>query len=347
MTPYPELILHIGAGKTGSTSVQFTLQRSREQLAAQGLGYLGLMLEEAEAARDMDWSVRGAPQAFFHVKDRKAADEEIVNVALTELRDLADRGITRVIWSNEAFLTRTKRILPIMRRIAEAGVRVVPLCYVRRHDAWASSGFVQFGIKRKHSEGALKRFADWVRDHDLAYAPSLSEWQQAFGQVEIYNYDAIDNVTEHFMARIGAAGLAGVRANDRPSNALLSAWAVFNGRLAGRAQPSVFQEVASRLKVLTSQGLSVPPLQELLPTCDELADIRAGYADDLAQVNAMLAAQGQKPLAQDHLDAPDGSVSCWEMDRMMLVMIFSLQRQVTALEDELARLRKGSQGDQT
>lgn len=65
MTPYPELILHIGAGKTGSTSVQFTLQRSREQLAAQGLGYLGLMLEEAEAARDMDWSVRGAPQAFF------------------------------------------------------------------------------------------------------------------------------------------------------------------------------------------------------------------------------------------------------------------------------------------
>lgn len=347
MTSYPELLLHIGAGKTGSTSIQFTLQRSKEQLAAQGMAYLGLMLEEAQAATGKSWSKKGFPQAFFLAQDPKQTDEEVVEVVLAELQDLGARGITRVVWSNEAFLTRTKRILPIIRRIRQAGVPVTPICYVRRHDGWASSGFVQFGIKRKQYEGPLRKFEEWVAGIDLAYAPSLEAWMADCGDVEIFNYDQIGNVTAHFLDRIGANGLDMVRANERPSNALVAAWAVFNGRMRGRVLPSAFQEVAARLKVLKSQAFTVEPLEELLPDAAQLADVRRSYAEDLKQVNAMLEAQGGKPLVHDHMEPPDGAVSAWEMDRMMLLMIFSLQRQVTQLEEEVARLRDGSPPDPT
>lgn len=347
MTQFPELLVHIGAGKTGSTSIQFTLRQSHEALAAKGLAYLGLTLEEAAAAQGRDWSVQGSPQAFFQAKDGKRADEEMIATALTELKDLAAKGVTRAIWSNEAYLTRGPRMLPVMRRLAEAGVRIVPVCYVRRHDEWARSGYVQFGIKYKSYPGPLRNFADWVAGHDLAYAPSLAAWGADFPNLEIYNYDAIDNVALHFLDRVGIPELPIVRANERPSNALLSAWAVFNGRLDSRVLPQAFQKFAARLKVLAPRGEPVPPLSELVPTAAQLAEVRQSYAADMAQVNALLQAQGQPPMEQSDLAAPDANVSPWEMDRMMLTMIFSLQRQVTELEEELARLKAGQPPDQT
>ena len=47
-----ELILHIGAGKTGTSSIQETLRNNSLALNDQHVKYLGLMLEFAEHKYD-------------------------------------------------------------------------------------------------------------------------------------------------------------------------------------------------------------------------------------------------------------------------------------------------------
>ena len=65
MADLPELIVHIGAGKAGSTSLQFTLRRNAEALSAAGLSYMGLALEEIPGAERHGWCERDRPQLFF------------------------------------------------------------------------------------------------------------------------------------------------------------------------------------------------------------------------------------------------------------------------------------------
>lgn len=342
MSKFPTLIVHIGAGKTGSTSIQFTLRAARAQLSATQLAYLGLTLEHVPGAQQAhSWCVDSHPQALFQCqeKDRHATDTAVVETVLAELARLGSAGVTRAVWSNEAFMVRHARILPILVRLSEAGVRIQPIVYVRRHDDWARSGYVQFGIKFKNYEGPLRDFDDWLDGQDISYAPHLAAWRAAFDTLEVYNFDAIADVTQHFLDRIGAPKLTPVRANDKPANALLAAWSVFNGRQSKRMMPAAFQRIAARLRILNDRGADVPPLDQLLPDTGQLEAVQQRFAEDLAEVNALLAQQGQPPMAYDAPRAADAHVARWEMERMMLTMIFSLQRQVITLEEELAALK--------
>lgn len=343
MHKFPELIVHIGAGKTGSTSVQFSLRKSMPALKEKGVGYLGLMLEYAQSAQGRPWALEGAPQRYFNSAEPERTDTAVLNALRNELRLLGAAGYTQVVWSNEAFLTRSDRILPLLKKIEAEGVSVRPICYVRRHDDWARSGYVQFGIKFKTYEGALRNFSDWSAAYDMAYHAHLLKWQKDFPALEIFNFDALEDVSAHFMRCIGCDDLTVVRANDRPSNALLAAWAVFNGQRNSTVLPGVFQNLAAKLKVLASQQKDVPPLSDLLPTKDQLKAVQDTYQQDLDKVNSLLAQQGQPPMAYGDVKEVDASVDDWEMKSMMLTMIMSLQQQVADLETKLSNLEQAAE----
>jgi hypothetical protein len=337
-TSYPELILHVGAGKTGSTSIQFTLRDAgAPALAEQGLAYFGLMLETLEAARAHDWCVPGQPQLYFQARGEAAAraDAEAEAVALEALRSAGEQGIRRVVWSNEAFLVQNKRILPLAERLAGQGVPVQVVAYVRRHDKRAQSAYVEFALKSKRFKGPLKPFRDWVGAHmQLGYAEALSTWTAAFpGRVGVYNFDALDDVAQHFCALIGASGLSASRANETPSDALMTAWTVYNGTKERATWAGDFRRVARPLKLLADRD--IPPLDALLPSSDDLAAAQALYAEDAAAVNRLLAAQGQPELTFDPVEARMPEVSDWEMNRMLLQMVFSLQEQVLKLQKQV------------
>lgn len=346
---YPELLLHIGAGKTGSTAIQFTLRDAgAEALAAQGLGYFGLMLETLPEARDHAWCVQGQPQLYFQARGAAAeqVDAEVEAMALRALQDAAAQGLTRVVWSNEAFLIQNNRILPLVQRLAGQGVPVRVLAYVRRHDKRAQSAYVEFSLKSKRYKGKLKPFRDWVGAHmQLGYAEALTQWETAFpGQVEICNFDAIDDVAQHFCARAGLTGLGSTRANETPSDALMAAWTVYNGTKDRATWAGDFRRVARPLKLLIDRD--IPPLEDLLPSTQDLAAAQALYAQDAAAVNAMLTRQGQPELTFDPLEARAPEISDWEMNRMLLQMVFSLQEQVLKLQKSLEDQSAGnSRGD--
>ena len=340
MPNFPELIVHIGAGKTGSTAIQFALRDNGPKLADQDMKYLGLMLEQIPAARANDWCVQGHPQLFFQSKTPEVTDDSVYLAARDGLRDMAARGLTRAVWSNEAFLVQNGRIIEILRRLAADGVSIRVIAYVRRHDKRARSAYVEFGIKSKRYPGDLRPFRDWVGNHSIAYADNLSLWNQAFpGALEVYNFDVLEDVGAHFCEVLGLQGLSSARPNESPSPTQLAAWAVYSG---SRPKPTWANDFRRLEKPLRRDNKihprPVPELSALLPSTQDLEDVQQRFQGDFDAVNAMLTAQGQAPLEFGPIEADLREPTSWEMDRMLLQMVFSLQEQVLRLNRKVKAL---------
>lgn len=335
---YPELIVHIGAGKTGSTAIQFSLRDAGPGvLADQGLAYFGLMLERVLAARSHDWCVQGQPQLYFQARDTERTDAEVEAAALAALAEAGDKGLTRAVWSNEAFLVQNHRILPLLKRLEGQGVPVRVVAYLRRHDARARSAYVEFALKSKRYKGPLKSFRDWLGFHPLTYAEPLAHWLDAFpGKVALFNFDAAGDVAQHFCDQVGLEGIAPSRANETPSDAVLTAWTVYNGSKEKATWANDFRRVAAPLKLHAQQP--VPPLSELLPSEADLEAAQTLFHDDLSAVNKLLDSQGQPPLTFGPASAKMPEVSDWEMNRMLLQMVFTLQEQMLRLQRRLDRI---------
>lgn len=342
MPDLPELIVHIGAGKTGSTAIQFSLREAATgpTLARQGTGYVGLMLERVPGARRHDWCTEGAPQKFFQAREKARTDDEVYTVIRGELERLAARGMSRVIWSNEAFLVQNQRIIAILQRLVDSGVKLRIIAYVRRHDARARSAYVEFGLKSKRNEGGLRPFGEWTKGHAIRYAENLQIWEDAFpGALQLYNFDAAGDVGAHFCEVVGLEGVTSVRANESPSDPLLAAWAVYNGSRAEPTWANDFRRVAQPLKIQNPATPPVPPLEALMPSAEDLAELRADCQPDMEAVNAILAEQGQPPLEFSDSTGRPVQVSSWDMDQMMLRMIYALQGQVLRLQRQVDELK--------
>lgn len=338
----PELIVHIGAGKAGSTSLQFTLLRNAEALEAAGLSYMGLALEEVPGATRHGWCERDRPQLFFSSGPDEYIDAQIERVVRDELQRLAETGVRQAVWSNEAFLVQKWRVLRVLKRLAASGVRVRPVLYVRRHDKRAVSAFMEFEIRSKRHNGGLNPFATWLEGAAgaLSYADHAQDWATHFPNLEIYNFEEIGDVAQHFCTRIlGLDGLKSERANEARAPGLMTAWAIFSGSRPFPTWSSAFRRLAGPLLILHGHLRPVPKPQELMPKEADIEGVQARFAEDLEKINALLVAQGQKPMAFDKVTPPNVEATDWELQQMLFCMAFSLQDQVLTLKGEVAELR--------
>jgi len=341
MTEFPELVVHIGAGKTGSTSIQFMLKRNEKPLLEQKTAYFGLTLEHIPQARVFSWCEDKAPQSFFRAPDKQKVEAEAVQVVLAELERLGKLGIRQAIWSNEAFLTRSDRVLGIFKALKDAGVRMRFICYVRRHDKWARSGYVQFGIKFKTYKGPVRTFSEWAAHQDIGFSDDIAKWTDAFpGAIELYNFDVVSDVAQHFLSLIGLSGISTVHANSSPSDALLAMWAVHNSCYEETVLPHRFSQIARETGILhPSPATATPPIDELLPTVDDLRSIQDSYKDDFDQVNELLVSRGEPPLVFDELAPSEPDAAPWSIEKLLTLMICSQQEQIWQLKQEIADLK--------
>jgi hypothetical protein len=166
MPPQPpveplDLVLHLGMGKTGTSTIQFFLRDHRRELAAQGLLYpvtpgrgrhhkLGLSVKPLkELARSPEWSRVDQPDAgTFRRRFRRRLMEEV-----------AESGLSRVLFSDEVLFGSSH---PTLRRLGKwtSGIsrskRV--LVYLRRQDDHMVSRY-QEEVKL----GEVRRLEDWSR----------------------------------------------------------------------------------------------------------------------------------------------------------------------------------------
>jgi len=200
------LIVHIGSGKSGSTSIQAWCRNNTEELQKHRARYLGLYFEETPHSSCATQST--AHQQFF--RDLRAKE----GTAATTLRrilpaiidDAAKDGIETLIWSNEALFSAYDELGECIAEINRL-VPVTLVAYIRRQESWLLSAYQQWGIKHKTVQGPVPDFTTWVEQwiSECDYASIFSEWEHYIEKenISIGIVERTDNVVADFCNRCG------------------------------------------------------------------------------------------------------------------------------------------------
>ncbi|MFM9861215.1 hypothetical protein RUR49_22385 [Pseudoxanthobacter sp. M-2] len=158
------LLLHIGRGKAGSSTIQNTIDLNHEALLAQGIAVPSRASEHRGHAVDVSF---GMQQAEGHED------------ALPGLRALLDDAANRHVFvSSEYLFTATRPEIDRLRQaIGPHDVRIV--AYLRAYPDWLRSLYAQ-GIKRGRRASDFDAFFETAAKRAPSRAP-LSRWAEAFG----------------------------------------------------------------------------------------------------------------------------------------------------------------------
>lgn len=329
------LIVHIGPSKTGSTSIQMTLRRSRETLVSEGVAYWGMTLDLAPI-QDYAWQhVRPPEQLLNRASELRRFPSEFVDCVERSFGEGPDQAII----SNDSFAgaKNYQRIIPLLRAVEDRGIGVLVVAYARSPSAYAQSAFAQWELKVKPPHRRrIRSFAESAEHYIRRWALNFEAFDRAFGdRFQIRNYDAADDVVADFLAVVGVDDAEGririARANirPRPEEELLRTF--FNDRQAGGASPADFQafggppRVNLRLDVLSWY-------RGLLPTQDDVAAATEATADDLDRLNKLLARRGQ-PLLSDSARLLSGEkIDSDYLVGLLLQIVYAQHLRLSALE---------------
>jgi hypothetical protein len=175
-----DLVLHIGSGKTGTSSIQEFLHRNRERLGDLGLLYprvpglrrhvrLGLFIRSDE---DLEM------QASWQRQKQSTGEEFREDFRRDFLEEIERSGTSRVLLSDEALygapVDALRRLRTFIAPIARASRVVV---YLRRQDDHLSSRYQQV-VKI----GEVRRFAERTEQMDFGatydYHTRLNTWRR-------------------------------------------------------------------------------------------------------------------------------------------------------------------------
>jgi hypothetical protein len=217
-TQRPDLVLHIGSGKTGTSSIQVLMHRNRDRLAKLGVLYprtpgnvrhvrLGLFIRsDTELERQVSWRKQDLPSAA-------AFREEFERDLLAEFND---SRLPQALMSDEALYGSSHKSLTRLRSLTDkisASLRVV--VYLRRQDDHMVSRYQQV-VKI----GETRRLAERTRQLDLSstydYYARLRAWRRLVEPTSIvvrrFERDSFVDGSLH-QDFLDAAGIA-ARADD-------------------------------------------------------------------------------------------------------------------------------------
>lgn len=339
-----KLIVHIGHGKTGSSSIQKTLKNGMAALDSAQIRYLGLMLEHACSGVQADWQKEPGSDRFFDNTPVSQAQAELSTILDAEFQELTRRNYALAIWSNEWIMERPEKVLPVLKSLSDQNVDIEIQAYLRRHDKWTVSAYTQWGLRHKTYEGPVIPFKDWVARRGKKFAryyETLLPWLDAFGdRLRIMNFDAAGDVAEHFLRVNGISGIPVLSDNVSPPPATIMASAVYNSAKTDKVRTAPFDRITKLVTAFDETGREIPPLDQLMPDADILRTFIAERSDDIEKVNALLAASNEPPLSFDSPARDMHHPSPWEMDQMLLKYVFGLSEELFRLRHEIAVLRK-------
>lgn len=175
-----DVVLHIGSGKTGTSTIQWMLRRSPDQLRAAGVLYprtpgqarhtkLGLFVRpDDEVLKHADWLTGDYDDpAAFRRRFRRGLDREI-----------AEAGLPRVVFSDEGLFSAGDRAIRRMRRFVDnrLGGKVRLVVYLRRQDDHLVSRYQQVVKMGEIRPLTTWMQRDWTGTYD--YYGRITSWQQ-------------------------------------------------------------------------------------------------------------------------------------------------------------------------
>ena len=173
-----ELLLHAGAGKTGSTAIQGFLSRSYDDLIKKGICYPSpndpLSITAGNAERI--W--------YFLVQDRENHAEQFIR---QQVEAANTYGCDRVILSSELLVELDSVHLDKLKNIFRNFFSIVtPLIYARNPADWAYSAWMQH-IKRS---AIAEPFETYYKKIARAHIPNILRFATCFENSKIVSYDA-------------------------------------------------------------------------------------------------------------------------------------------------------------
>lgn len=341
-----KLIVHVGHGKTGSTSIQHSLLNAKAELETQKIHYLGLVLEHARTGKPKNWQRAGGSDLFFDQIPVETAQVELAEVLEAELALMEAEDRNLAIWSNEWILERPAKILPVLSNLAAKGFDIEIQLYLRRHDKWAVSAYTQWGLRHKTYPGPVVPFAEWARRRGVAFARYhhlIAPWIEAFPRkVRIMNFDAAGDVTEHFLRINGITGIEVLTDNVSPPDTTLISHVVYNSAKADKVRPNEFERLLKLTDQWDETGKQVPSLDLLMPDAEFMAGFVAERNEDVEKINALLVQAGEPPFSFDKPPRTFSHPSPWEMDQFLLRMIFSMSAEMAQMRGQITALQNAT-----
>lgn len=268
------LIVHIGTGKTGSTSIQHFLGDNSEKLARMGVAYWGLNLEHSVCdSKRKAWQTPEGLSRLQEMSDQEALAD--LSEALSNAIDQWNKSESSIaIWSQEAIYNRPQVYIPAISQAASRyGILVHITAFARNHRDYALSAYRQWGISHKHYPGPVLGFSDWCQHYfpSLEYGKKLRIWREEFGDsFSLLDYDLIADVVEEFildsLARVLPASMCGellaelpcARRNAHPNETLQLLHAIYNSLFAEPKLPHSFRELMRSLSLSRHLNFDVP-----------------------------------------------------------------------------------------
>ncbi len=180
-----DLVLHIGSGKTGTSSIQYFLHQNRDQLATLGHLYprtpgntrhtrLGLFIRpEEELHQHLSWHRQNTSDPdLFRKRFRRRL-----------LREINESGLSHVLMSDEALYGSSDASLQRLRQFTDRIARSLRVVvYLRRQDDHLISRYQQL-VKT----GEVRRIDEWAKP-DFAktydYHARLGVWERELAPTE-------------------------------------------------------------------------------------------------------------------------------------------------------------------
>src|SRR5262245_51236242 len=178
----PDLTLHIGTGKTGTSSIQVFLQRNRNRLAQRGYLYP----RSPGPRRHLGLRLFMSPAAFDELPERHQERLRSPQVLQRRLaREVERHASRRVLLSDESLFGSPERELQGLHQLTrDIGRELKILVYLRRQDDHVASRYQQV-VKA----GETRRMVERVQQLDLSrpydYHARLCSWQQLMEPSEI------------------------------------------------------------------------------------------------------------------------------------------------------------------
>ncbi|MBB4184218.1 capsular polysaccharide export protein [Sinorhizobium terangae] len=175
----PQVIVHIGSSKTGSTYLQHFMENNRP-----GLLRMGVWFPEVGLFWQQDRPHKQAGHAPF-TKAAVTKDRSLKDYIEAGLK-LSGGKIHTVILSSEAYFLNTNNSLKIVDYFAEYPVKMIG--YFRRQDDWANSQYCEFvggGAVGKVDKPIDEWLALPITQERLCYRTTIDQWAEKVGKENV------------------------------------------------------------------------------------------------------------------------------------------------------------------
>lgn len=333
------LIFHIGAGKTGTSSIQKALDANKETLLRNGLWYLGLMLENTNI-KHYSWQSTANIEQFHSlpIKERQSQIKQVLNSAVAHAKA---NNIHTLIWSNESFLGRHKDIGNTLNDLQKSGVSIEIVVYLRNYSSWIRSAYIQWGIKHKTYNGPVQTFDEWIEKNKPDFYSKLLPWIESFADsVKFRNYELHKDVVKDFSELIGLnenISLSG-RRNSSPSYEELLLRALFNNHFNTKVRPAAFESAFISKKLAFNLDLN-EWLAKYLPSQIDINQFLLDCEEDRINVNKLLRSNNQSELDTEVKDCGETKIDYNKLLSIVTQLVINQAVKIQSLENEILKLQ--------